>query len=62
MNEILEFLNARVEFLRSFGSDEIDDELIDGEEIYNRGIEEGRYSEAVFLRKKVKEMASKLKL
>lgn len=62
MEEILEFLNARVEFLRGFGDDEIDDELIDGEEIYNRGIEEGRFSEAVFLRKKVKEMVSKLEI
>ena len=59
MNDILEFLHARVAFLKSFGDDEIDDELIDGEEIYNRGVEEGKYKEAVFILKKVEEIASK---
>lgn len=56
MKELLDFLNARVQFLQGFEEDEDDTELFDGEDIFNRGKEDGRYIEAVFIRDKVKEM------
>ena len=58
MNEILKFLDMRVSFLRGFGEDD-EEETIDGEEIYTRGVENGKYEEAVFIRKKIKEILSK---
>jgi len=58
MEDVLEFLDARVSFLRGFGEDE-DEETIDGEEIYTRGVENGKYKEAIFIRRKIKEILSK---
>ena len=58
MNEILEFMDMRVSFLRGFGEDD-EEETIDGEEIYTRGVENGKYEETVFIRKKIKEILSK---
>jgi hypothetical protein len=58
MNEILEFLDMRVSFLQGFGEDEEED-TDDGEEIFSRGEESGKYKEAVFIRKKIKEILSK---
>ncbi len=58
MDEILKFLDMRVAFLRGFDEDE-DEEIIDGEEIYTRGVENGKYEEAVFIRKKINEMLIK---
>lgn len=55
MDEILEFLNRRVEYLKGFDEDDEDD-FIDGEEVYSRGIEQGRFGEAVFIRDKIKKM------
>lgn len=59
MEELLEFLDMRVEYLRGFDEDEEPDFDMDGEEIFNAGVEEGRFKEAVFLRDKVKKMISK---
>lgn len=59
MNEILEFLDARILFLRGFDEDEYDDDIQDGEEIYSRGVENGKYEEAVFIRKKIIELITK---
>lgn len=58
MEEILKFLDMRVSFLQGFGEeDEVD--TVDGEEIYSRGVENGKYEEAIFIRKKIKELLSK---
>lgn len=56
MEELLKFLDCRVDFLRGFGDEE---EYEDAEEIYEAGIETGRFKESVFIRNKVKEMLSK---
>lgn len=58
MEELLEFLNKRVEFLRGFEEEDNDLE-IDGEEIYESGVEAGKFKEAVFIRDKVKKILSR---
>lgn len=55
MDEILKFLDMRVSFLQGFDEDE-EDETIDGEEIYSRGVENGKYKEAVFIQNKIKQL------
>jgi len=57
MEELLEFLNKRVEHLRRFGEDK-DDEP-DGDTIFNLGVEDGRFKEAVFIRDKINKMILK---
>lgn len=58
MDKLLEFLNKRVEYLRGFGEDNDEDLELDGEEIYGKGVGEGRFKEAVFLRDKIRKLIS----
>lgn len=54
MKEIVEFLERRISFLRGFEEEET--EFEDGETIYEKGVEDGRFKEAVFINKKIKEL------
>ena len=60
MKEIFEFLERRISFLRGFGEDEEENEFEDGETIYEKGVEDGRFKEAVFIHKKIKELMKKI--
>lgn len=60
MKEIFEFLERRISFLRGFGEDEEENEFEDGETIYEKGVEDGRFKEAVFINKKIKELMKKI--
>lgn len=59
MKEIFEFLERRISFLRGF-DDEEETEFEDGETIYEKGVEDGRFKEAVFINKKIKELMKKI--
>lgn len=56
MKEIFEFLERRISFLRGFDDEEEETEFEDGETIYEKGVEDGRFKEAVFINKKIKEL------